>query len=132
MSDLKTLLTYKYDFGSLFYEPDSNGAEATVRLVAGGDFNQEPLERKISFFSSTLQDVPERLIRQENPALFEQLGKCRIRTAWVRYYEGGTIEFQVAVIPHEGKQRFYIRSNCELSEEQRQGVENQIRSAFRR
>lgn len=119
MTSLKNLLTYKYDFGSLYYEPDTRGAEATVRLVAGGDYNQEPLDRKISFFSSTLQDVPERLVRQENQAMLAQLGDCRIRTVWVRYYDGGMIDFQVAVIPHDGKQRFYIRSNTDLTEEQR-------------
>ena len=131
MTSLKNLLTYKYDFGSLYYEPDTRGAEATVRLVAAGEYNQEPLDRKISFYSSTLQDVQERLVRQENKAMLAQLGDCRIRTVWVRYYDGGMIEFQVAVVPHDGKQRFYIRSNTDLTEEQRGGVENQIKNAFR-
>jgi len=131
MTRLKNILSYKYDFGSLFYEPDSRGAEATVRLVAGGDHNQEPLDRKISFFSSALQDVPERIIRQENRSLLDQLGECRLRTAWVRYFDGGTIDFQVAIIPHEGRQRFYVRSSGELSEDQRLGIENQIKNAFK-
>lgn len=131
MSSMKELLTYKYSFGSLFYEPDSRGAEAVVRLCASGDYSQDPIERKISFFSSILQDLPEQIIQQENAGLLAQLGKCRIRTAWVRYFEDGTIDFQVAVLPHEGKQRFYIRSSGELPEEQRQVIENQVKNAFR-
>lgn len=130
MTNLKNLLTHKYDFGSLFYEPDTRGAQATVRLVASGDCNHAPLDRQISFFSSILQDLPERLVRQENQALLAQLGECRIRTVWVRYYNDGMIDFQVAVVPHEGKQRFYIRSNTDLTEEQRGGIENQIKNAF--
>ena len=127
----KELLTFSYSFGSLFYEPDSRGAEATVRLVATGDCNHEPIDRKISFFSSLLQDEPERIVRRENQPLFEHIGECRVRTAWVRYFGDGVIDFQVAVIPHQGKQRFYVRSKAELSEEQRRGIENQIENAFR-
>lgn len=131
-SDAKPpLLTYQYCFGSLYYEPDSNGAKAQVRLIATGQHNQEPLDREIHFFSSILQDEPERQVLRENRVLIEHLGKCRTRTAWVRYFDDGLVDFQVAIIPYEGGQRFYIRNTMQLSDDQRLGIENQIKNAFR-
>lgn len=131
MTDLKELLVYKYAFGSLYYEPESRGAEATVRLVATGEFSQPPMDRTISFYSGTLQDEPQRHVRRENKALLDQIGKCRLGTAWVRFYDGGLVDFQVLIVPEKGEQRFYVRSSLQLSDEQREAVENQIKRAFR-
>ena len=97
-------------------------------MAGGGEYNQEPARPQDRFLlQRTTGCRAKPRSRRTRPCSPSQ--ECRIRTVWVRYYDDGMIEFQVAVIPHDGKQRLYIRSNTDLTEEQR-AASVEVKNAF--
>lgn len=99
-------LKLNYEFGSMYYE-HAKGAEATVRLSCI-ERNQPPLEIKVSYYSSYLQEQPERHARAKNWHWLKEIEGLRLQMVWVRVYCSGGVEYYVVA---SGKEigNVYIR-----------------------